>query len=84
MSQQAVEVAAAASAAAVASKFTYSGSLAALGGWLVSSEAAVVVGVLVGVLGLAVQWYYRHREFKLRLREHDARMAAQGFYEGHE
>jgi hypothetical protein len=71
-----LEAASAASAAsAMASKATYGGSLAVLGGWAVSSEAAVLVGMLIGVLGFAVQWFYRHREYKLRLKEHALRMA---------
>lgn len=78
MNSEAVEVAAAASVAGAASKVTYSGSAAALGGWLVSSEAGVVLGLLIAAAGLAVQWYYRHREFRLKQAEHAARMTALG------
>ena len=35
-------------------------------GWLVSSNAAIAVGMLVGVAGLLVNWYYKRENFKLR------------------
>lgn len=73
MSETLQAAATAASVASAASKATYSGSLAMLGGWLVSSEAAVVGGLLLGVAGFVVNWIYRHREGQLRLREHEMR-----------
>lgn len=63
-----------ASLAAAGSKATYAGSGMTLGGWLVSSEFAVLVGIVIGVAGFLVNWYYR-REQDLRDRaEHLARM----------
>ena len=35
-------------------------------GWLVSSNAAIAVGMLVGVAGLLVNWYYKREDHKLR------------------
>ena len=35
-------------------------------GWLVSSNAAIVVGMLVGVAGLLINWYYKREDHKLR------------------
>ena len=35
-------------------------------GWLVSSNAAIVVGMLVGVCGLLINWYYKRENYKLR------------------
>ena len=85
MNQDAIEhAAAAASAASAAAKAstggiaTYVGSLSLIGSWLVSSQAGVLVGLLVGITGLAVQWYYRAREFRLRKREHVAAMRQAG------
>lgn len=54
-------------------------------GGLMLNEVAIIVGMLVGLLGLAVQWYYKHKltviEIKLREEEaersraeHDAKM----------
>jgi hypothetical protein len=47
--------------AAAGSKATYTGAGMTIGGWVVSSELAVLVGMMVGVCGLLVQWYYRHK-----------------------
>lgn len=46
---------------ATGSKATYSGAGITIGGYLLSSEFAVAFGMLIGVIGLAVQWYYRHK-----------------------
>lgn len=47
--------------ATAGSKATYTGAGMTIGGWAISSELAVLVGMLVGVCGLLVQWYYRHK-----------------------
>jgi len=40
-------------------------------GWLLSSEFAVLFGMLLGAAGFAVNWYYRHKltSSEIRLRE---------------
>lgn len=82
MQHEAIEAAAAAASAAsvtaAASKATYAGSLALLGGWLISSQAAALLGLMIAATGLAVQWYYRHKEFRMRQREHAAQMRREG------
>ncbi len=71
--------------AATGGKATYAGAGMTIGGWLLSSEFAVLFGMLIGLAGLGVQWYYRHKltklEVKLKLEaaareraEHAARM----------
>lgn len=62
--------------AASATKATYGGAGATVAGWLLSNEAAVLIGLLVGVAGFLVNWYYRHQQHKREQREHDARMSA--------
>ena len=52
--------------AAAASKSTWAGVVSMFFGWLVSSNAAIVVGMLVGVAGLLINWYYKHKNYKLR------------------
>jgi hypothetical protein len=47
--------------AATGSKATYGGSASMIGGWFFSSEFAILVGMLVGVAGLVVNWYYRDK-----------------------
>lgn len=78
---EAATSAAAASATSIASKFTFGGSFAVVWGWLVSSEAAVLGGLLIGFAGFLVQWYYRHKEYALKVAEANARAAARGYYE---
>jgi hypothetical protein len=60
--------------AATGSKATYTGAGMTIGGWALSSEFAVLFGMLIGVLGLGVQWYYRHKltMAEIRLKEEHA------------
>jgi Bacteriophage holin family, superfamily II-like len=59
--------------AATGSKATYTGSGMILSGWLFSSEFAVLMGIIIGVAGFIVNWYYRHKitnaEIKIKLDE---------------
>lgn len=63
MKQEAIDSALAATGA----KATYGGSATMIGAWWVSSEFAFFVGMLVGVIGLLVQWYYRHKLTKAEI-----------------
>lgn len=60
--------------AAVSSKATYTGAGMTISGWLLSSEAAVLIGIVLGVAGFVVNWVYRHREDQRQQAEHRARM----------
>ena len=57
--------------AAIGSKSTYAGASVTVTGWLLSSQFAVLVGMLLGLAGFLVNWYYRHRltMHEIRLRE---------------
>ena len=59
--------------AAAGSKATYTGSGMVLSGWFFSSEFAVFVGILMGIAGFLVNWYYKHKiasaEIKFKLDE---------------
>lgn len=61
-------------AAAVGSKATYTGAGMTLSGWLLSSEFAVLAGLVLGVAGFLVNWYYKYKADKRMQREHEARM----------
>lgn len=72
--------------AATGSKATYGGSATMIGAWWLSNEFAFLVGMIVGVLGLLVQWYYRHKLTKAEIafrqaqddrsrEEHDLKMS---------
>lgn len=50
------------------------GGVAAVGGWMFSSEMIGLMGVLIALLGLAVNWYYKHKltTIEIRLKEEQA------------
>jgi uncharacterized membrane protein len=60
----------AASASVKALIATVTGSGTLFWGGYTSNDIAMFIGAIVAVVGLAVQWYYRHAEYKLRQREH--------------
>lgn len=74
MSEHTTTQAIEATLAATGSKATYTGAGMTIGGWVLSSEFAVLFGMLLGVLGLGVQWYYRHKltMAEIRLKEEQA------------
>lgn len=62
--------------AAAGSKATYAGADTSLLSWLASSEAGVVFGIVLGVVGLLVNLYFKWRDDKRQQIEHEARMRA--------
>jgi hypothetical protein len=66
----------AANAAAIGSKTTLAGSARAGVGWATSSAFFGWVGVIIALLGLGVNYYFRRKEHELRLRD-DARKEAE-------
>lgn len=64
--------------AAAGSKATYTGATTSIVGWVLSSEFGVLVGLLLGIGGFVINWYYKHKEDKRQQAEHDHRM---GLYE---
>ena len=85
MTQHAIET----TLAATGSKATYTGAGMTVGGWMLSSEFAVLFGMLIGLAGLVVQWYYKHKltmaEIRLKEeqadREREAHAARMGMYQ---
>lgn len=73
-----IEIAQAAAAASVASKATYGGSALSIGGWFLSNEFAVLFGLILGAVGLWLQWHYKRKEYLLQeeylRREHELRL----------
>jgi hypothetical protein len=75
--------------AAASSKTTYAGAGFTIGGWLMSSEFAVLFGMLIGAAGFGVNWYYKHKltmaEIKLKeeqaAREREAHAVQMGLYQ---
>lgn len=60
--------------AATGSKATYTGASVTAGGWLLSSEAGVFIGILIGIAGLALNYYFKRREDQRMQEEHDIRV----------
>lgn len=69
------EQAAEATIAAVANKVTYGGGATAFIGGITASEFAAFGGLLIAVIGLLVQWYYKRKDDKRNQALHDARMS---------
>ena len=63
-------------ATCIGSKTTLAGSATAGVGWATSSAFFGWVGVIIALLGLGVNYYFRRKEHELRLRD-DARKEAE-------
>lgn len=70
MEKEAIEAA----TSAIASKSTYGGAAGAVLGWMLSSEFTVVVGVVVAIAGLVVNWYYKAKADKRAEKLFNARL----------
>lgn len=70
MEKEAIEV----TVAAAASKSTYAGAISMFVGWLLSNDAAILMGMLVGLIGLCVNWYYKHKADTRHTVEHQLRV----------
>lgn len=64
-----------ASIASAASKTTYAGAGMTVGGWFLSSEFAVLAGIVLGIAGFLVNWYYKHKQDRREAVEHKRKMA---------
>jgi hypothetical protein len=62
--------------AALGSKATYAGAGTSLMGWLQSSEAGVLIGIAIGLLGFIVNLYFKYREDRRQEAESEARLRA--------
>lgn len=72
--QQETQATVDATMATIGSKATYTGASASVLGWMISSEFGVIFGLFLGVAGLGINWYYRHKEDKRQQAEHNRRM----------
>jgi hypothetical protein len=58
--------------------------MAQVGGWgafisfLLSERGVALAGILIGVIGLGIQWWYRRKQDKREQAEHVARMGMYG------
>jgi hypothetical protein len=69
MNDTQVQEAAAAASAAVASKATNLGAATAVGAGFLANNWIGIAGLIVGIAGFAVKWYYEHKTYKLLEKE---------------
>lgn len=74
-SREQAQVVGEAVAASAASKAMYGGAGGAVLAWFASSEAAVIVGIAIGLIGLIVNTYFQWKRDLRERTEHKARMA---------
>jgi hypothetical protein len=60
--------------AAVGSKATYTGASTTVFAWMLSSEFGILLGIMLGLGGFIVNWYYKHKQDKREEVEHARRM----------
>lgn len=60
--------------AATGTKATYTGAGTFTVGWLLSSEFGILVGIVIGVAGLVMQFYYSRKKDRREEAEHQLRM----------
>lgn len=60
--------------ATVANKVTYAGGTTAVVGGMSANEWAALGGLVVAIVGLAVQWYYKRKADKRDAELHEARL----------
>ena len=61
--------------AATADKFTKAGSAGTLVGWLTSSEFGMWAGIVIGIAGLMVNWYFKRKMDRRNQEAHDLWMS---------
>lgn len=59
-------------AAAMSSKAPLVGGLSAIASWLTSTQAGVLAGIFVGIVGVIMNWYFKRREDIRRESLHEA------------
>lgn len=82
MKDESVSAAVEVAGASVASKVTTAGAGVTGLGWWFSSEAAVFVGILIGVAGYLTNVYFQLRRDRREQRESEARMKVHGAKDG--
>lgn len=60
--------------ASIGSGTTKAGAGSAVFGWIVSQEVLAVSGVMIALLGLCINWYYKRQENARAQAEHELRM----------
>ena len=67
-----------ATTATVASKVSIAGSAGSIAGWATSSNFGMWAGIVIGVTGLLVNWYYKRKSYRLEKDLNEARIRRLG------
>lgn len=62
------------SLATLGSNTTYTGATTTTVSWMLSSEFGIAMGIFIGVLGFAMNWYYSRKRDQREQAVHDAFM----------
>ena len=62
------------SLATLGSNTTYPGATTTTVSWMLSSEFGIAMGIFIGVLGFAMNWYYSRKRDQREQAAHDAFM----------
>lgn len=60
--------------AALGSKATYTGATTSILGWVMSSEFGILIGIVLGIGGFMVNWYYKYKQDKREQELHEKLM----------
>lgn len=67
----------------VGHRVAQTGGLTTVGAWLLSSQGGVLIGILIGLVGLVIQVYYRRKQDAREEAEHKLRMTLRADTLGH-
>lgn len=60
--------------AVIGNRVTHTGTGTTAVSWWLSSEAGILIGIVIGVAGLAMNWYYSRKRDRREEAEHALRM----------
>lgn len=67
-----------ATAALVGHKMAQGGGWGAFIAWMLSERGVALAGIVIGIVGLCIQWYYRRKQDRREQEAHERRMAMYG------
>ena len=67
-------------AATVGNTIQYSGATGSIIAGLALSEIGVIVGIVIAIFGFFINWYYKHKSYKLQEKRH--KLEAQAIKDG--